>query len=169
MKRASILLSAIGVVLGLVFSLAAPSDGQITETTTADSTSRSQIHLVSVSPWIGPAAVFRAEVDLRDVAGATGVTFTLHQAVNDRAALDRAIAGEQFGATLLRGEAASSGGASGLAASTPATPIVRTWSERRRTRNHRHPPDPSARSRLEDRPSRNRACGRTVGETLHRP
>ena len=125
MKRASILLSAIGVVLGLVFSLAAPSDGQITETTTADSTSRSQIHLVSVSPWIGPAAVFRAEVDLRDVAGATGVTFTLHQAVNDRAALDRAIAGEQFGATLLRGEAASSGGASGLAVID--IPVSDTW------------------------------------------
>lgn len=118
MRRTLALFGAVAITLGALLLAAAPGIGLTTEPAAdTGSPGDSRLHLVSVSDWVGPTAVFHAEVDLRDVRDTASVTFTLHQAVSDRRSLDRSIAGEQLGGTLLQGRAS-------IAADDPARAVV---------------------------------------------
>jgi hypothetical protein len=125
MKRVVALITAVTVALGVLLSFAAPGGGQVTNNAPADSPSKPRLQLMSVSNWVGPNAVFRAEVNLADIPDASRTTFTLHQAVTNRYSLDRSTSGEEFGAALLRGEASLSGGTPRVA--TIGIPISDTW------------------------------------------
>lgn len=125
MKRAVALLTAVTVALGVLLMFATPGGGQVPSQVPADPVSQPGFQLVSVSNWVGPNAVFRAEVSIGDVPDASRITFTLHQAVTNRYSLDRSISGEQFGAALLRGEASLSEGTPRVA--TIGIPISDTW------------------------------------------
>jgi len=124
-KRAVALITAVTVALGVLLMFATPGGGQVPRQLPADPVSQPGFQLVSVSNWVGPNAVFRAEVSIGDVPGATRITFTLHQAVTNRSSLDRSISGEQFGAALLRGEASLSPDTPRVA--TIEMPISDTW------------------------------------------
>jgi len=125
MKRVVALIATVTIAFGALLMFAAPGGGQVTNDAPADSPSQPRLQLMSVSNWVGPNAVFRAEVNLADIPDAFRTTFTLHQAVTDRYSLDRSISGEEFGTALLRGEASLSGSTPRIA--TIDIPVSDTW------------------------------------------
>jgi hypothetical protein len=129
-RTGSVLL--LGLVTGLVVPLlllltAVPGSGQtvagrIEATTLAGGP---QLHLRSVTPWVGPVGTFRAEVLARDLPAGSTITFTVQQAVRDRVDLDRSITGTRAGAALLRGNAATEPDAPST--SLVSFPVTDTW------------------------------------------
>lgn len=115
MRRVAATLVLIGLILGgMVLSIAAPGSSQTADPPAASTATG--FHLREVTNWIGPEGTFRAVVDTAALPSGTSIGVTLHQAVNDRPALDRAIRGDRLGSTLFT--------ATTIAATTPTTEIA---------------------------------------------
>lgn len=105
LRAGSILLLAILVASALLLLAPSPGSGQSVGESANQTPDRAtpQLHLRSVSNWVGPVGTFRAEVLAQNLPAGASLTFSVQAAVRDRATLNRSIAGTRSASILLRG------------------------------------------------------------------
>lgn len=112
-SRPLLVAALMGVVLMLVSPLLRTTPAAASDVT---------LDLVDVTDWNGPTSTFRVEVRVADLPADARLTFSLHDAVSGREALDQALAGRGLGGTLLSGDLQRTADTA-----TVAIPITPRW------------------------------------------